>query len=63
MSNKSNNNKENIMIWLIVVVTGVIAFIIGQSIGVRSRSILYILVALELIIYYGIKWIFNNLKK
>jgi len=63
MSNKSNNNKENIMIWLIVVVTGVIAFIIGHSIGVRSRSILYILAALELIICYGIKWIFNNLKK
>lgn len=63
MSNESNNKKEDIIIWLIVGITGVIAVIIGQSIGIRSRSVLYILVALELLIYCGIKWIFNNLRK
>lgn len=57
------NDGENIIIWVIVAVTGIIAFMIGQSLGIRTRSILYLIVALEAMIYYGVKWIFDNFKK
>lgn len=60
---EKNNTGENIIIWVILAITGIIAFMIGQSLGIRSRSILYILVALEAVIYYGMKWLFDNFRK
>ena len=60
---EKNNTGGNIIFWVIVGITGIIAVMIGQSLGIRSRSILYILVALEAMIYYGMKWLFDNFKK
>ncbi|MCM1499066.1 MAG: hypothetical protein NC124_11440 [Clostridium sp.] len=60
---EDNDKKEDIIIWIILIITAVIAFIISQSIGMRGRTVLYILVGFELIIYGAAKWILDHFRK
>ena len=55
--------KEKIILGIIGAITLVVAIIIGIKNGVRSRYVFYLLVGLQLAIYYGFKWFIEKIKK
>lgn len=63
MSNQGNNDKkQDVIIWSVVIITGIIAFFVGQKIGMRGRIVFYFLIFIEIIMYLLIRWILRKLK-
>lgn len=63
MEDDSWSLKEKIVFGIIDGFAFVVAIIIGIKNGVRSRYVLYTLVGIELAIYYGFKWLIEQIKK
>ena len=59
---ENNDKKQDKIIWTVVIITAIIAFFLGQSIGIRGRIVFYFLIFVEIIIYLFIKWILRKLK-
>ena len=46
-----NDKKEDIVIYIVMVITAVIAFLIGHKIGIKSRIVFYLIAGIEVMIY------------
>lgn len=58
----SENNKSDIIIYAIIIITAIIAVVIGLKLGIRLKTVFYLLVILEALIYYVAKAIIDKFK-
>lgn len=56
-------SKEDILLIIIIVITGVVSFIIADAIDVRSRNVFMLMALLEFGIYCIVKWFGHNKEK